>query len=261
MTMAPKAEDLATTTAAETSEFVTSASKESTTGEAPAATEETTEVVTMSDAKETLAAEAEDKDDKEKDVAAEAPAVTEETVDAEAADKTSDITEQFACFDLSTIACCGLGSKGACAQCETPILYSEESVAAEGEPGTFLHKSCHEKMELEKLENVKATQIQTVARAKFARETVQKMITEKKMISVVEAKSKETTTDAAPEAAPEQAPVKKGQKTFFQKLSGLFTGCRKSDKQVVEQPKELTEEKVVKEDKEQVDDVSLVERA
>jgi len=126
---------------------------------------------------------------------------------------------KLACFDLSTIACCGLGA-----------LYNDEAQAANDEKAALEKK--------EQLENEKATQIQKVARGKLARKSAQSLKAEKEAAAAAEAAAKEAALAAAvPETAPEQAPsqVEKSaqKKSFFQKLAGLFSGCKKSDSHVV----------------------------
>ena len=128
---------------------------------------------------------------------------------------------KLSCFDLSTIACCGLGST---------LLYNDET-----------DRAIEEKAELEKkeqMENEKATQIQKVARAKFARKTAESLKAEKEAAAAAEAAAKEAAlAEAAREAAPEQAPVKvekPKKKSFFQKLTGLLS-CKKADSHVVSQ--------------------------
>lgn len=130
---------------------------------------------------------------------------------------------KLSCFDLSTIACCGLGSA---------LLYSDDAQT---------DRANEEKAELEKkeqLQSEKATQIQKVARAKLARKTAESLKAEKEAAAAAEAAAKEAAlAAAAPEAAPEQAPTKvektTQKKSFFQKLAGLFSGCKKSDTHVV----------------------------
>lgn len=132
---------------------------------------------------------------------------------------------KLSCFDLSTIACCGLGST---------LLYSDDAQT---------DRANDEKAELEKkeqLENDKAIQIQKVARARLARKTAETLKAEKEAAAAAEAAAKEAAlAEAVPEAAPEQAPsnVEKTvpKKSFFQKLAGLFSGCKKSDSHVVSQ--------------------------
>lgn len=222
--MAPKAEDTVPTTteepAALESEMMTAPSKadskEAPSDEEAPSTEETPAQT----------------EDKATDEGAETPAQTDEKYDVQVSCDPSEVTNSFACFDFSTLACCGFGSKGSCSHCETPILYNEESVEVEGEPGKFSHKSCHEKVEQEKLENEKATQIQKVARAKLARDVAQA-----KKAAAEEAMAKSAAPEAAPEQAPEQAPARapvkaEKKKGFFQIFAGLFFGCKKADKQV-----------------------------
>ena len=130
---------------------------------------------------------------------------------------------KLGCFDLSTIACCGLGS-----------LYNDEAQAAKDEKAELEKK--------EQLENEKATQIQKVARGNLARKTAQSLKAEKEAAAAAaaaaEAAAKEAAlAAAASEAAPEQAPSKveksAQKKSFLQKLAGLFSGCKKADSHVV----------------------------
>lgn len=130
-------------------------------------------------------------------------------------------------------------------------MYSEESVQAQEDLGRFSHKSCRDKEEQEELENEKATQIQKLARAKIARDAAEAMKSAKEPRSdeakpedaipdtpAPEAASKaapDAVPESAPETAPVEAPVKTGKKkNFFQRLSSIFSGCKRSDKQVDE---------------------------
>ena len=97
-----------------------------------------------------------------------------------------------------------------------------------------------------RIQEEKAIQIQKVVRGKLARDSADVMkqelskteeapevdnATEAEALSEV---SSEAARKVAPDAVPEQAPSKPAAKrSFFHKLGSLFSGCKKSDQQVV----------------------------
>lgn len=137
----------------------------------------------------------------------------------------------LSCFDLSTIACCGLGST---------LLYNEDSAPAKAVSDMVTDDMTDEEKK-KALENEKAVQIQKLARSKLARKTAEALKAEKEA-----SKEHDTveTEPSVPESAPELALVvvedkpaeKKG--GFLQKLAGLFSGCRNSNDQVVSRKEE-----------------------
>lgn len=237
--MAPKSEDPDMMTSDESPqatapEIVASQSKEMSVASPSEAPEDITAKTTEENAGEEDKAEAspDTEGETEKDMdAIEGAIELEEKVEGQSFQKMCSQIEMpsLGCFDLSTIACCGLGST---------MLYNEDSAAADGDSNF----ATNEKTEEEKkamIENEKATQIQKVARSKLARKTADALKAEQ------EAANAQASIEPAlstPETAPEQAPIKVEKtvekKSFIQKIASLFSGCKKSDKQVVTQHEE-----------------------